>query len=353
MPPAGVQSYVYFHNRFFILSGIALLLVSVLVLRWISGWGLITVNFDEAPLSKVISAVSRQGGIRIVTNADPSTPVTLHLHRAPLFEALDTLALRIEGDVRLTYLIAPDSARLAEAENGFAGSNRIAGWKVFSAGWGGGMEVGESVPDLRRVSFTLTPGDDLSLHALLDQTSQKTGISFAVPDDWNPVLAAPPKQGTAASAASRMAKAARGKIREIAIISVRPARPAEGERPVRAEGGGEGGGPMGGGGRRGNPEWMAERVQSQIALLPPEERAQAQADFDETRAFFASLRDLPAPERRVKMEEYFERPEVQERIEERMSRRDMKRTPEQRAKRFKRYLDRKAQAQAGGAGPSR
>lgn len=307
-------------------------------------------DFTEAPLSKVVAAVSRQGGVQIVTNADLSMPVTLQLRRAPLFEALDTLAVRIDGDMRLTYLLAPDRAKLAEAANGFAASNRITGWKVFSSG-GGGTMVGETAPDLRRVSFTPSAMEDSSLHALLNQAAQKTGVSFAAPEDWNPSIARLPKPASASASASNIAKAAKGRLREIVLISVRSPRGEEGERAERREG--EGGGVMGGGGGRGNPEWMAERAQAQIKLLPPEERAQAQADFDEMRGFFDSLRGLPPEERRAKMEEFFERPDVQERLEERAMNRDMKRSPKQRAQRFKRYLDRKEQAQARAQGAAR
>jgi hypothetical protein len=66
------------------------------------------------------------------------------------------------------------------------------------------------------------------------------------------------------------------------------------------------------------------------------------------RQFWQEVRDLPEDQRRAKAQEFFNRPEVAERMEDRRLARDAKRTPEQRIERSKRYWDRKAEARYRG-----
>jgi hypothetical protein len=65
--------------------------------------------------------------------------------------------------------------------------------------------------------------------------------------------------------------------------------------------------------------------------------------MNEMRAFWESVRNLPEEERRAKMEEHFNKPEVQEQMEVRQNARDAKSPPERREERMRRYLDRKNQ----------
>ena len=92
-----------------------------------------------------------------------------------------------------------------------------------------------------------------------------------------------------------------------------------------------------------NPEWMAQRAEAAIAQLPPDEQKIAKADFDEMRKFWAEVRALPEDQRRAKMEEFFNRPDVQDKMEERMAARDARRSPEQREKRMQKYVAQKEQ----------
>ena len=92
-----------------------------------------------------------------------------------------------------------------------------------------------------------------------------------------------------------------------------------------------------------NPERLAERVEAQIALLPAAEQAKAREDFQTMRDFWQSVRDLPEEERRDKAREFFNRPEVQDRMEDRRLAREAKMTPEQRIDRSKRYWERKSE----------
>lgn len=338
------------NSRVLVLGGIAAILCSLVVWRWVSGWGLVTLDYTRAPLSKVIKSIERQGRVKITTNADLSTPVTITLNRAPVFEAIDTLAVRLDGDARLAYISAPAKKQITEVLAAFSSGSNPGGWAVFSSGFGGPMGMSDTVTDPRLIEWKVSTSEDKNLQTLLQQGAQKTGALFATPQDWNPPVAKVPGGGRTGKVATDMVKSARGEISELFLITVRPPRP-EGDRnagdgqrgPDRWEGQRTVFSPQWSGNRSGNPEWMAERMQAQINTLPTDERADAQKQFDEMRKFWESVRDLPEDQRRAKFEELMNNPEVQARMDERMAARDSKRTPEQREQRMKRYIERKQQ----------
>lgn len=342
-------------NRQNILIGAAVLMAMVMAFFWFRGDGRITLNFDDAPVGKVIQSIEHQAGIRIVSNVDPAKPISIHLKRAPLFEALDTVAVRADGDARLAYVGAPDDARIKDVLSAFAAGTNPGGWVAFAPGWGGGgggmgLAEGGNV-DPRKLEWNLSEATDRSLQAFLNQASQKTGTLFAVPKDWNPVLGSLPAKGETGKMAQAIFSAAKGRVQEVVLFTAHPQRPEDDQAPTAGR-------PRFNGNfqatvftpeRRGrdnmNPQWIAERTEAQIAQLPPDERAQAKADFDRMRAFWESIRDLPPEERRAKMEEMMNDPAVQDRIELRESARDARNTPQQRENRYRRYLERKQAAQ--------
>jgi hypothetical protein len=335
-------------SRLFLLIIVAIVMGGYALWRWLDGRGTVTVNFVDAPLGRVAASVGRQTGLDIVTNADLEQKITLQLRRAPVFDALETLATRIDGSLRLAYLMAPDKAALASGIALLTVSEDASGWRVTSPGWGGGWSVGETVPDLRRVAFRPSPQENPALSAWLEQLSQKSGATFLRPEGWDPSLPKPPPAARVGHAAKKTAKAAGGIAGEIVWIPVRtegprgPRATAPSETPASR---GQGAGRRGfGGNQQNNPEWVAERIEAQIALLPPEEREQVRTEFVKMREFWAEVRALPEDQRRAKMEDFFSNPEVQARMEERTMRRDMRRSPEQRAERYKRYVQRKMEA---------
>ena len=99
-----------------------------------------------------------------------------------------------------------------------------------------------------------------------------------------------------------------------------------------------------------NPDWIAQRADAMIAQLPPAEQPAAKADFETTHKIWEEVKDLPDDQRRAKLEEVFNRPDVQDRMAEREAARDLRRSPEQREDRMRRYLDRKNQMKAAGKG---
>jgi hypothetical protein len=334
-------------SRIFVLGGIAACLCALVVWRWVSGWGLVTLDYTDVPLSKVIKSIESQGRVKIATNADLSTPVTILLKRAPVYEAIDTLAIRLDGDARLAYVAAPDKKQIAEVLSAFTSGTDPGTWAVFSVGFGGGrMGGGETVTDPRQIEWKVGGSPDKNLQTLLGEGSQKTGALFATPRDWNPALGKLPSGGKTGKVVSSLVSSVRGQVRELFLITVRPPRP-EGERNAnqgrdRWEGQRTVFSPRRGN-RNSNPEWMAERVQAQIATLPAEERADARKQFDDMRKFWESVRNLPEDQRREKFAELMNDPAVQERMENRMSARDSKRSPKQREQRMKNYLERKQQ----------
>ena len=336
--------------RIVLLVGTMALFGGVLLWRWVTEWGFVTLNYSNAPLSNVIGSIENQGRVKISTNADPTTPVTIRLKRATVFEALDTLAVRIDGDMRLAYIGAPSGEQIAEVLAAFASGSVPGDWVVFFFGLGRGMVLGDgSVFDPRLIEWRITRTADNTLQALLNQGAQKTGALFAVPNEWNPVLSELPSPGKIGKVAADLARTVKGEMREIFLLIVRPPRP-EGDRytgngPPRETGETAPAGTVFSARRAGrdgeNPEWVAERAKAHIVMLPKEQQVKAQKYFDEMQAFWQSVRDLPEQERREKIEEQMSRPEFQEMMEERAAARDANSTPQQREQRYRNYIKRK------------
>jgi hypothetical protein len=339
-------------NRLFLPGLLALLLLLWGAWQIYAGWGLVTLDVRDAPLSKVLSSISRQGGIDIASNLDPATPVTLQVKRVPPVEALDIVATRTDASWRLAYLGAPDQAAINAALADFSVGGETPGWTSYGAG-GFNLVAPQSgaALDLRRVQWT--PSEPGGLPALLEEASQKTGVLLAAPSEWKPSVSAP-KPGAIAETAPRLFKSAGGVSREVFLLRARPSQDDD-----EMGGGGRGGpwiGSSPGGGQRGGG-WMRalgevqrteERVEAQIALLPKNEQEKAREDFRMMREFWQEVRDLPEDQRRAKAQEFFNRPEVAERMDERRMAREAKMTPKQRLQRAQRYLERKAAMKKSG-----
>jgi hypothetical protein len=410
------------NSRTFLLTGLAMVVAAVLVWKWVSGWGYVTVDVHDAPLAKVVKSIERQGGVKISTNADPATPVTMLVDRVRAHEAVEALALAIDADARLAYVAAQNGTQIKNVLAAFSSGNNPGGWVVLSAfggrggggpqggpqregdgqnprrnraggenaaaqgdqpapqtaqtgdqprgerrgggeargggnrpggGMGGGnfagvgMLAGDGAIDPRSIIWKPSDMPEKTLKAFFDQGAQKTGVVFALPESWNPPITKLPKAGRAGDVAVQLAKNAQGSVQEVFLLTVQPPRPQQ----AAAANGEEGSGrwefsrtvfsPQRGGQR--NPEWAAERTQAQLAALPEAQQAEVRKQMDEMRAFWESVRNLPEEERRAKIEEMMNRPDVQEKMEERMSSRDAKTPPQKREDRMRRYLERKSQ----------
>lgn len=343
-------------NRLVLPGLLALLFLCSAAWQIYAGWGLVTLDVRDTPLSKVLATISRQGGIDLASNLDPTTPVTLKVKRVPPVEALDLVAGRADASWRLAYLGAPDQAAINTALANFRVSGETPGWTSYGDGGFSLVEPQSGAAlDLRRVNWTPSAAGELP--ALLEEASQKTGVFLAAPADWKPSTAAP-KPGPIARTAPQLFRNAGGVAREVFLLRARPPRddddwggggrggPWIGNAPATASG------QRGGGWMRamGDPQQVTERVEAQIALLPQNEQEKARADFRMMREFWQSVRGLPDEERRAKAQEFFNRPEVAERMDERRLAREAKMTPQQRIDRAKRYFERRQAAKSQPSG---
>lgn len=329
-------------------SRLRLLLIFVAILAvanfawWIyGGWGLITVHVDGKPLSQVIKTIERQGGATIRTNMDVSTPVTLHVDRVPLTEAMESLSAVTESGWRLTYVFAQDKGTIVNVLGGVAAGTRPEGWKRVYYPVPPVMEEDDLPSDPRNDIWNVSEPAEKTLQAYLEQAGRSVSASFLVPENWNPAVSKSLSSGKVGKLAPKLAQLAHGQVQEVFLLEQR--RRPEGQMAQRGEGGDS---PWMGGGE-GRREAMEQRILAEIEKLPPEKRAAAKEELAERRQMFASMQDLTPEQRREKMREIFERPDIQERMEERESKRDARRTPEQRLQRFKSYVERKQQIKNG------
>jgi hypothetical protein len=334
-------------RRFLSMGLLALLAAGWVAWNIYAGWGLVTLDVRNEPVAKVISSISRQGGIDIASNLDPSTPVTLKVKRVPPVEALDIVAVRTDASWRLAYLGAPDEKSIDAALTAFRAGSEAAGWSSYGSGGFAMVEPQSGAAlDLRRVIWT--PSEPGGLPALLEEAAQKTGVLLAAPTDWKPSVSAPPA-GPIAKTALRLFRDAGGVSREVFLLRARPSRD-DGDWDSGGRGGSWIGSGTGGGWMRalGDGKRTEERVEAQIALLPKSEQEKARVDASLMRQFWQEVRDLPEDQRRAKAQEFFNRPEVAERMDERRMAREAKMTPKQRLERAQRYLERKAQMKKEG-----
>ncbi len=339
------------------MGGVLVVLLGMMIWNWIAGWGLITLDVYNTPLSSVIATIQRQGGVKVYTNADLASPITMRVKKVPVQEALDTVAAQIDGNLQLAYVAAPADSQVKEVLSAFTSNSDLKGWAVYQAPRFGAINISDTFDgpalDPRKMPWNVGGLADNNIQTLFQQGSQKTGVLFALPKDWNPALAKLPASGTVQKVVFEAVAKAKGRVSEVYLLSASRERP-EGERRgnARNEDGGNGGrGWMGGGGvfaarferQNVNQDWVAEQAQAQIAALPEAERAEAQKQYDQMRAMFASLRDLPDDQRRAKFEELMNDPAVQDRMQAAQERRDSKSGPQKREDRMRKYNERKQQ----------
>ena len=325
----------------FIATGV-LFVATVVYYLWPDG--LITLDFRDAPVSKVIASIERQGHVQIATNVPPETPVTIQMKKVPLMDALETLSVRVDGECRVVYAGAPTKTQAAAAIAELASGKLSNQWSVA---WypSFGMLSTSTPPDPRLLAVKPEAGKKKDLQSALQQVAMKSGVMTAVPRDWNPDAKMPTNPATAASLVTQLIATSGGQVQESFFIAASGER--DGGRPGGPGGpdGGDFGGP--GGPRFGrdgmNPAWIAQRTEAAIAQLPPEEQATAKADFDSMRKSWEEIRALPEDQRRAKMEEMMNRPDVQDKMAARQDARDARQSPQQREQRMKAYIARKQQ----------
>lgn len=329
-----------------LLAGIALLAFLGCAAYWILGSRGTTLNFNKVPLAQVLPVVEKKTKIKILTDLDPQTPVTMMVYQADPAIVWEALAGAVNANVSLRVVLAPDKSALGTFKQTLASGQRPEDWESFRVrlpgpGWGGGDPV-----DPRSLKLAApSPWPAGKLHQHLQTLAESSEAVWITLRSWDPEVAfsASGSDGVE-SAAAGLARKASGTSDVFLWLSA--------SRRGNWGGGGGGGGGEGrppgtgeGGGRRADiaPEVVERRMEQRIAALPLSEQAGARAQWDRDRAIFQQLRDLPPEQRRDKMQEYFNDPAVQDRIESSQADRDGRRSPESRRERYRDAIARRSQ----------
>lgn len=328
------------------------LLLVVGYLGWylFSNWGLITVHADNQPLGEVIRSIEKQGRVTIKTNMDPAAKVSLNLEKVALAEALESLSVVVDARWRLTYFIAPDQSAIGAALAEIASGKRPEGWKTHYVPMPPvGLEAPEVLPDPRKDLWEVSPAQEGTLQAYLQQASRHVSASFQVPESYNPAVASAPSGGPIRKSLAKLVSTAKGSYQEVFLLQGDRRDRAEGERRGGDDGprfaGNFGDGP--GLGRGGEPDRSAadERIQNELKKLPEAKRVAAQQEYDERRKIFEEIRSMTPEQRAEAFQNMMSDPRNEERMDKAMSAREARRSPQQRVERGQRYRDRKQQAQ--------
>jgi hypothetical protein len=310
--------------------GAAVILLVVVNIAWriISGWGLITVHADKAPLSRIVASIARQGGIDLRTDLDPATPVTLNIDRVPLTEALEDLAIVVDARWRLAYFLGPDRRDVRGALTDWQAGTKNDDWIWIEHRLPPLVEDDPDAapPDPRQDRVLVKADGPADLQALLHQAAGLADAATVLPKAWNPSIASLPGTARVGDVVSRLAKAGHGTSTEVFLLT-HGRHVARGERPEGDDGGGF---------RWGN----LEQMQLRVSLLPAAKRPEAQKRLDDMKAMQA----LSPEERRARWQAMRDSPAGLDRMQDRMENRDAKMTPDQRAARYASYLSNRAAA---------
>ncbi len=338
------------NSRATILALVGLTLgLTLLVNNLFANWGKITIHADRKPLRDIVRSIERQGGVKILSTLDPEKRVTLHLTRASVAEALDMLKIRADADIELAYFLAPKKMGTKQLRLDVTAGNRAAYERTrFGSPLIGGF-ISDTPIDPRRMTWTPQPTSQADLANYLRQAAIEIDATFFRPKDWNPSITQVPSKGLASKSITSLANAADAAMEEYFLLS--ESRRGWGrDRPQQREGGAATGEWRGGFIDLNNPETVAaleRRIENQIALLPEEERQQARDDLERLKQLQVELAGLNPLQRMEKFRELMSNPEIQQRIEERMSNRDMRSAPEQRRDRYERRVERKFERKFG------
>ena len=318
----------------------AVLLLTVTKIIWhiYANWGLITIHADKQPLSRIVKQIESQGHVILKTNLDPATSVTMHVDKVPVSDALETLSVLTESRWHLNYFLAPDKATLRAGIEAIGCGNKPDDWKVIYYPFPQMFVPANGViPDPRKDAWPSKAPEDNTLQASLDIAAKLAPVGFALPEKWNPTVGPVQVSGLIPQMVPKLASKAHGRVEQVFLLA----------KFERRFGRGEGGPPEGGdggpdGGRQGrNFDLMAERAQLEISRLPADERSEAQAEYDRQQAIFKALRDLPPDQRRAKMQDMMNDPQMQDQMEKRQAQRDARSSPEQKTQRGQNYVNRK------------
>lgn len=334
-----------------LLTGAVTALLFAVGVRILSDWGKITIHAEDRPLGEVITELSNKSGTEIFTTLPLDKRVTLHADRAELVEVLETLAVRVDGDWNAGFAIAPSKSAAKTLFVQWARKERE-GFRLFRPRGFPFLPLNDSNFDPFRQHLTMNLSG--SLQEMLRAASNQAEAVFLVPNNWDPPVRSGVLSGKVGVVVGRLAKSAGGVTYKSVLLS-------EGWRGMRSGNNSDrrstrkgndiapqpGSNPMVG--DRGPGifddreifEGMVKRAEQRIAQLPKEEQMAAREEIESARRVISEIAALPAEERMAKMMERIRDPDFQRRIEERMTARDFRSTPQQRLERYSRYIERK------------
>jgi hypothetical protein len=330
-----------FPKRTLLLGGSAILLALMLVIRWLSDWGLVTIHVKDAPLETVISSIARQGHVRIETSLDPSMKVSMDADQVTATEAVEQLAEATDSSWRGAIITAPSKPALTEAVSLLRAGSSPEGWRVFYYPLSPMMTPEYSAVDPRSLVWNVQ-GPDREAVKLLDEAAQKSGAMIVAPKDWNPMAPRLPVSAATGKAVHDLAVSVRGRDLSFYYLTARERRRwGDGTSADRT---------MEGSQTLANPpasktEWVDQRIRATINALPVTKQTEAKKEYEESKAFRESIKNLTPEERRQKMRERMADPAFAEKMGDRMLLRDSRRTAQQRISRAVNYLNRKASLQ--------
>jgi hypothetical protein len=320
-------------NRTQVLVGATvLLLLCVIIYHIWADWGLITIHAKQEPLGKVIASMERQGHANIQTDMPGDTPVTMDVVKVHLTDALETLSVSTESRWRLLYFVAGDKATLKTGESTWFSGQRPDGWKLVSFPMDNVLQYvddSDQPPlDPRLDVYTPRTPAPAPVQTFFAEAAQLTNAGFAFPEDWNPTVTRTPPSGIVDRVIPKLISAAHGKQDQLFFLSKNNRRAGPPADAATA-------------GFQFDPDLFAARIQGEINRLPPDERAEAQSNFETEQAFRASLKDMTDDQRRAAWLAHLQDPAIQQAIANRMDANEARMNHDQRMQRMQNYVNRK------------
>jgi len=321
-------------NRYTLAAAVlAFLLVANIFYYCFSGWGLITVKVQNVPLSQVIKSIEWQGWVKIYTNIDPTTKVSMYVEKVPLTEALETLSVNAGGQWKLGFFVGSSSTQVKETIRSFQAGGTDDSLKIYSYPTMLGRLVISSgdddtdtppVPDPRLqtwpglkaevvpVSTSPAPSTDQStspqpgdnqapaapttVQGYLRAFAESADIFIISNSSWDPAVANPPPANSSIIHAIKNFVSNNHGASTLAFVLQ-----ARGQRGPR-----DGGGFRRGGFAGGDTGWstMEDRVRNTLNGLPADARASALSQLDQETKFRKELQAASPDQRQAMMRQH-------------------------------------------------
>lgn len=312
---------------------------------WVHGWwGTITLNYENQAMEKVLLSFTRQSSLPVVTDLDPKKPITIHINRVAVAEALDALQAVTESSGRLVYLAAPNPTELKNALTLQPRKLDPEIWKtieyrlpyMFLSG-------SENLPrwgDPRQQMWKPASSPGASLISHLENVAQCTDLRIVLSAHWNPKVEKPLSPGPISSVLPSLMQQAGGRGKMVFWLSgplqEKESSSGTADRPSTENWrrGWPEGSPL-------PPEAFSARLQARISHLATDQAKEAQASIDESTKQYREWLALSPEEQEKKLQEIMQDPNRQARGSERFTRGMRMMSPQQRAQRYSRYNARK------------